>query len=95
MLDLRCVGLQAGADLSALVTMDATTALAQLRHLYALMIADQIDAPEAARGLLAPAIAALERVHYPVITVETPDPKRTIWWENRADLGTGGVYRHP
>lgn len=38
-----------------------TTALAQLRHLYAQMLAGEvIDTAEAARGLLGPAIERLE-----------------------------------
>lgn len=41
--------------------MNRETALAQLRHLYAQMLNGSVkDLPEAARGLLGPAIAALE-----------------------------------
>ena len=44
--------------------MSRAFAVAQLRHLYAMMLhGDVRDTAEAARGLLGPAIADLERAH--------------------------------
>jgi hypothetical protein len=56
------------------VTLDAASHLGQLRHLYDLMMHGHVrDTKEAARGLLAPAIAHLERRMTPMAKA----PKKT------------------